>query len=405
MNHKIFTISSMYSGNLKFFYDRFNEVKELPYSEHYDLLLNDTTEFVGSYSRTFKRLGNEATCVIANDYFLQNKWKAENGMKNENERNVLFEQVKSFQPEILSIENLSFTDTEWLQNIRTKVRSIKLIIAYHCSPFSQRIIERLKYVDFLITCTPGLKQEMEANGIKTFLVYHGFDKDILSRIDIKDESQKNNFVFSGSLSVGAGFHGERLDLIENILKAELDLELYVNLEKVSKIRTKQAIFSINELLKKVNLEKLENRLPLLHYGKEPVKNYSRNLLKKKLHPVYGIDMFSLFYNSKIILNGHIGVAGSYAGNMRLFEVTGLGSCLLTDNKKNLSDLFDTSKEIVVYDSVEDCIAKAKWLLDNEVERKKIADAGHQRTMKYHTVENRCRLILDIIDNELNQKSN
>jgi spore maturation protein CgeB len=395
----------MYSGNLKFFYDRFKEANKLSYSEQYDLLLNDTTEFVGSYARTLTKMGNEVKCAIANDYFLQNKWKTENDMKIENERNVLFEQVKSFQPEILSIENLSFTDTEWFENIRTKVKSIKLIIAFHCSPFSQRIIERLKYVDFLITCTPGLKQEMEDMGIKTYLVYHGFDKDILSRVDVNNESQSNNFVFSGSLSVGAGFHGERLELIENILKADLDLELYVNLEKASKIRTKQALYSISELLKKINLEKLGNRIPLLQYGKEPVKNYSGALLKKKLHPVYGIDMFSLFHNSKIVLNSHIGVAGSYGGNMRLFEVTGLGSCLLTDNKKNLGDLFDISKEIVVYDGVEDCIAKAKWLLGNENERKKIADAGHQRTMNYHTVENRCRLILDIIDNELNQRCN
>ena len=80
------------------------------------------------------------------------------------------------------------------------------------------------------------------------------------------------------------------------------------------------------------------------------------------------------------MNIHIGVAGDYAGNMRIFEVTGVGSCLLTDNKKNMSDLFEPGKEVVVYDSPEDCIAKVKWLLENENERKKIAGSGQKKTL-------------------------
>ena len=148
----------------------------------------------------------------------------------------------------------------------------------------------------------------------------------------------------------------------------------------------------------------QNVIPILQYGTKPVKNYSHSLLKKSLPSVFGIDMYNLFRRSKIVLNKHIGVAGSYAGNMRLFEVTGVGSCLLTDNKSNLGDLFDINKEIVVFDSTDDCIQKAKWLLENEEERRSIALAGQKRTLKSHTVENRCRLILEIIEKELNHTS-
>jgi spore maturation protein CgeB len=100
------------------------------------------------------------------------------------------------------------------------------------------------------------------------------------------------------------------------------------------------------------------------------------------------------------LNMHVGVAGDYAGNMRIFEVTGVGSCLLTDNKKNIGELFETDKEILVYNSTEDCLEKIKWLSDHEEERKKIADEGHWKTLKYHTVENRCKQIHEIISKEL-----
>jgi len=86
--------------------------------------------------------------------------------------------------------------------------------------------------------------------------------------------------------------------------------------------------------------------------------------------------------------------------MRMFEVTGVGSCLLTDNKKNMNELFDVDSEVVAYDNPDDCVAKVKWLLDHEEERKKIALAGQQKTLKYHSVENRCRSVVEIIQSEL-----
>jgi spore maturation protein CgeB len=148
------------------------------------------------------------------------------------------------------------------------------------------------------------------------------------------------------------------------------------------------------------MEKLFNSYQFLLYGKTWVDSYSDTLLKHKKPPVFGIDMFNLFMNSRVVLNFHIGIAGDYAGNMRMFEVTGVGSCLLTDNKKNMSDLFIPGSEVVVYDNDEDCIHKINWLLDHDDERKSIAIAGQQKTLAYHTVANRCSSIVDIINNEL-----
>jgi spore maturation protein CgeB len=141
-------------------------------------------------------------------------------------------------------------------------------------------------------------------------------------------------------------------------------------------------------------------VPVFRYARSSVKNYSKTLINSNHKPVFGIDMYNLFKMSDIVLNMHIGVAGDYAGNMRLFEVTGVGSCLLTDNKKNLGELFDINSEIVVYDSVEDCIEKVTWLMEHEDDRKSIALCGQQKTLQFHTVEKRCRLIIDIIKSEL-----
>jgi spore maturation protein CgeB len=404
MSLKIFFISSMYSGYLDSFYNRHNDIKQKSFDEHYKLLSEETTEFVGSYTRGLNKQGVDARFVVANDELLQSKWAEENGLKHSNSRDILFGQVKLFQPDILWIDNLSFIDREWLENIRKSIKSIRLIVGYHCSPYGSKILETLKAVDFVFTCTPGLKAEIENRGIRSYLVYHAFDHTLVSKIPKDNNSWKENLVFSGSLISGTKYHDERIKLIENILKEKIDISLYVNLEKQYKIKAKQTLYLIRNILCRLSLQGLAERIHILDYGKTKIINYSDILLKSVQKPVYGSDMYKLFSSSKIILNMHIGVAGDYAGNMRLFEVTGTGSCLLTDNKKNIGDLFDIDNEIVVYNSPDDCIKKAKWLLEHDDERNRIAEAGHLRTLKSHTVEKRCIQIIDILENELKKST-
>ena len=52
-------------------------------------------------------------------------------------------------------------------------------------------------------------------------------------------------------------------------------------------------------------------------------------------PLFGLDMFQGLRDSQVTLNTHIDISPRSASNMRLFEATGAGSCLLTDRKENL----------------------------------------------------------------------
>jgi spore maturation protein CgeB len=393
----------MYQGSLDSFYIRYPSSEELSYEDHNKLLINDTTEFAGSYTRTLRRLGIEVNCVITNDLRLQKKWEQEKDLKIRHPEEVLMHQISSFKPDVLWIENMTGIGPDFIKSIRSRINTIRLIVAYHCSPYNQTLLQKLKSVDFLITCTPGLKLAFENEGIASYLVYHGFDNDLLLRLADKPDSKKIDLVFSGSLTTGGLLHNERIFLIERLLKERIELELFINIEKPLKIKIKQSIYFLTNLLKRLRLEKLADKIPFSEYGKTPVQNYSETLLSSYHDPLFGLNMYELFCNSKIVLNNHVGVAGNYAGNMRLFEVTGVGSCLLTDNKKNIGDLFDPQGEVVVYSSPEDCIEKVKWLLENEEQRKTIALAGHQKTLRSHTVENRCKSIISIIESELRSR--
>jgi spore maturation protein CgeB len=125
--------------------------------------------------------------------------------------------------------------------------------------------------------------------------------------------------------------------------------------------------------------------------------YSVALRNSIREPLFGLEMMKALARAKIGFNIHVDAAGKYAGNIRLFEVTGAGSCLVTDWKQNLHELFDIDKEIVTYSSAPECLEKVTWLLNHPAKRKAIAAAGRARTLSHHSFEVRSRQLNAIIE--------
>ena len=86
--------------------------------------------------------------------------------------------------------------------------------------------------------------------------------------------------------------------------------------------------------------------------------------------------------------------------MRLFEATGVGTCLLSDTRENMPDLFEVDKEVVTYSTIDEAVEKVNYLLENEDVRKEIASAGQRRTLKDHTIFNRYQQIDEVIRSNL-----
>lgn len=103
--------------------------------------------------------------------------------------------------------------------------------------------------------------------------------------------------------------------------------------------------------------------------------------------VYGLDYFQTLHDAKISLNIHPNCAGWAASNIRLFEATGVGTCLITDWKDNLGQFFEPDREIVTFKSAAECLEKLRWLVAHPEGRKRIAEAGQQRTLRQHNYVN------------------
>ena len=83
-------------------------------------------------------------------------------------------------------------------------------------------------------------------------------------------------------------------------------------------------------------------------------------------------------------------------NLRLFEATGAGTCLVTDWKANIREFFEPEREVVTYRSADELCERLQYLLEHDAERKQIAESGQRRTLKDHTYENRIPELIKLL---------
>lgn len=83
-------------------------------------------------------------------------------------------------------------------------------------------------------------------------------------------------------------------------------------------------------------------------------------------------------------------------NYKVFEITACRALCITNYRRQLEDLFDLDREIVVYRTQDELIDKIDFYLKHDAERERIAEAGHRRTLTHHTFRHRARDILTIL---------
>ncbi len=107
------------------------------------------------------------------------------------------------------------------------------------------------------------------------------------------------------------------------------------------------------------------------------------------------EMPFVFHNSKININ--ITMRAIESGlSLRIWDILGCGGFLLTNYQDEIFDYFTPGKELVVYESTEDMIAKAKYYLDHEEERAEIARCGYETVKNMHTYRHRLAEMIKIL---------
>jgi len=406
MSYRFVKITSFYRDYLNYYYSKNNNVLNLSYDGQYKNLMGDCFAWADFFQKHLNKLGVDAFEIVYNAELLQKAWAKEHDTDLKN-KDLLFFQLKTIAPEIVFFQDSNLFNGEWIDYIKREIPSIKKVIGSCGSPFTAHQMQLYKNFDFMITSSPLFNEQFINSGLKSYQLMHAFEKDILSKINTASSNNKTDFLFLGSLVPGDDFHDARILIIEELLRKSVDLEVYskLNIDSHLRLITKKIIYYQTKILMKTGFHNIvENNMLLKKFSilssapKNP--DISGTLMDKIKPPVFGLEMYKTIADSNICLNIHIGATGNYASNIRLFEVTGVGSCLVTDWKKNLNDLFEIDKEVVAFKSADECVEKVKWLLNNPKEREAIAKAGQQRVLKDHTLESRVRLLDEIIRKEL-----
>ncbi len=362
-----------YYGLFRDLYRRNSFLTDLPYKEHKKLLIDFAPVHLNSFSQCMRDLGHECDEVITDLESLQKSWAEENSKvygeyswKND----ILMEQIFSFKPEILYLQHINHFPRWLLRRLKLLVPSLKKIIIFTGFPSNPK---ELSDVDMILCAIPNIQKKFDRAGLHSRLLYYYFDQNIHQNLLTNRLTQKNSLKEIEVSFIGySGFGGEgeehfsRYKLLNTILKNG---------------GTKMWLTESSDKAKNVP----EGSLPLI------VKHPS-----SCFYPCLGLDMYKIMAYSTISINRHTDAANGNVGNMRMFEATGMGSCLLTDNGNNLSDIFVDGKEVISYDSTEDCLEKLNYLKENHKVAKEIGAAGKRRVLKDHSLQKRCELINGLI---------
>ena len=407
MPYKFLRIASLYNEYLNHYYKENIQVADFDYEYQFEHIMRDGFGVSDYLENSLKGLGYETHTIIENASYLQNKWSKEQGIKKIGV-DLVNEQIKTIKPDVIYIQNTYKFNGDWVRDIKQIAPSVKLVFGSCCAPVNNKHISFLMSFDFIITCTPCFLQQFRDMGLRSFLIYHAFEPSVLKSIEDLGNKKIYDVFFAGSLLDRNEMHVDRNKLIYELLKGNINLSIFSNLER-DRVKTflKQTLFYSSRGLNMLGLNNIVKTNSYLKHAEswtsKPIfPNYSPQLINLAKKPIFGIDMLREMQKSKIGLNSHIDCSGRCAGNMRMFEVTGVGSCLLTDYKDNIKELFEPDKEIITYKSVDEAEEKIKWLLDNQDKLQEISLAGQEKTIKFHNYSNRAKQLDVIIKSEFNR---
>jgi glycosyltransferase involved in cell wall biosynthesis len=428
--------------------NRFPGFDKISYVEQRDKLFASRVMYSDTFSRAMISLGQVAIEIVWDFEIIQKQWAVENSVAFLEEDwafDILVAQINAIRPDVVYFQGTELAipgrfkktgpNTSLVTELKNRFPFIRLIVMF--SGFPSRV-SRIKDVDILLTCSPAVAEHYARSGVQSTLCYHAFDTSILDELQMSDVLY--DFSFVGSARPPESRYWMLRELLE-----ETSIELWIDEPEISKSLRSKLIaikkynmplrrfsgIAVRKILKNCDsaaLRLLVDRKMLPARARKMVSEHSResntvfNDDKPRLRqsvnsrrptktlqemypyrchgPVVGLDYFRVLKNSRLTFNRHTDYALNSVGNMRLFEATGVGTCLLTDTGNNMKDLFEPDYEVVTYDSIEEAKEKLSYLMDHDSERENIAKAGHRRTIKEHTIFNRCQVIDELIQSKL-----
>ena len=365
---------------------------------------------LSAYSRWMPLLQSKGCEVIQFHHNLENverAWAKENHIHSDSEDSILkigLEKIKRFKPDIIFCTSpLSYINNHFIDDLLDVLEtSPKLIAWYGANCGNEKIFAKF---DLTLSNSKHLADKLLAHGISAELLQHSFDPIILEKID-EGTTKKNRIAFFGSLDAKTDDFRERTELLNQISTDISKFDIFGDcltptFSESAKfcLLTQRSRFA-KIFSKIISYSKLEYWYDINNLPASPWI-HSKGFIKSIKRPLFGKEMLNELNSYQIAFNYHNKHTGDYACNMRIFEATGLGCCLLTDYKSNIHSMFEEDKEVITYKTNKEAISKANQLLQNPNIAKEIGLAGQKKTMSEFTTEKQINHLYFHLSNLLN----
>lgn len=383
------------------------------YDAQHAALMLDAYGSSDFWTAALAALGYETRDTVANAEPLQRSWARERGVEFVNDDclyRVTAAQVKDFRPDALLVADYSIIDAAFVRRLRDECPSIRLVLGWCGAPYADASV--FGAWDIVLSCVPELVAHFRALGHRSHHLNHAFEPRILERIDAA-APPRADFTFIGSVLKRSRFHVER-EKILRLLIERTDLQIWSDISRPTSrerrgVRARQLAHDAVSAARAAGVpESLLAAAPLLkraaRWESRPAlaTGVDESIARRARPPLFGLAMFRQLRDSRATLNTHIDISAASASNMRLFEATGVGACLVTDWKENLPQLFEPDAEVVTYRSAEECAEKVAYVLAHEGRRRTIAAAGQRRALRDHNFASRAARIDEIIRGALSK---
>lgn len=355
------------------------------------------------YLRYMPPIGVDVEVFYPNAHALHRAWAAEhavaidwNGPGAQASAALVLGELAEYRPDVLLVHSPRWLQDDFLAATKEYVPSLRATVAFEGGLIRA---SSLRHFDLVLVGYPTQLAEARDLGLRAELVYHTFDPDIADALGpVGPEEPLFDFTFAGSSGYGMGVHHNPRywALVELLLRTPLhawlqEIAIYDREQLPTADGAARAAAEARKLLETMTpadaLRTLTERFAAP--DRQPPFPLASVFQQRCRSALYGLDLFRLLRRSRVTFNQHHTFVRGAVGNSRLFEATGIGTCLLTDAGSNLAELFEPDREVVVYHSTEEAVEKLRWLLDHESERRAIADAGRRRALEQHSFGKRC----------------
>ena len=387
---RLIRLCTNYPTYLSGFYASRPGLARTSYAAQHAALMDDCFGWADFWTQHLATLGYTVWEPVANAEPQQKTWAKESNVTWDEQRwlhDITIAQVCHFAPDVVFVNDYSTFRADFFHNLRKACPSIRFVVGWCGAPYRDGTV--FEAYDLVLSNIPKLVEEFRSRGLVSQLFHHGFETAISARLNLSDPTAVD-FSFVGSLFKGNGMHNAREQLLTQLTSAT-PLKIWADTQVPSdrdrqRLSFRQKVFDLTHAISRIpGIQGVLNQIPeAKRYLSMPTRPslaaYTDDRLLERCNPpVFGLAMYQRLASSLITLNTHIDLAANHASNMRLFEATGVGTCLLTEWQPDLHEYFKLDEEVVTYKSPEEAAEKVRYLLDHDSVRLGIAKAGQSRT--------------------------